>query len=66
MGADTFAIAGFSRTNLRNSYNLFFDPSDSVTLGLGTRAIDKLDISLFQVRDDRLHTGQRVTHGVAR
>lgn len=61
-----FAIAGLGRTNLRNSYSLTFDPNDAITLGAGTRAIDKLELSLFQIRDNRLDTGQRVTHAVAR
>lgn len=66
LGKDTFALLGWSRTNLRPTYSLFFDPGDAVTVGAGTRAIDKLDLALFQVRDDRLRTGQRVTHAVAR
>ena len=61
-----FAIAGLGRTNLRNSYTLTFDPNDAITLGVGTRAIDKLEFTLFQIRDNRLGTGQRVTHAVTR
>ena len=61
-----FGILGLGRTNLRNSYSLTFDPNDAITLGAGTRAIDKLEFSLFQIRDNRLDTGQRVTHAVTR
>jgi len=35
-------------------------------VGAGTRAIENTELSLFQVRDDRLSTGQRVTHAVLR
>ncbi|GAB2879820.1 hypothetical protein GCM10027277_56270 [Pseudoduganella ginsengisoli] len=62
LGGDTFAIAGLSRSNLRPFYNLSFDPSDTLTLGVGTRAIKNSDVQLFTVWDNRLHTGQRVTH----
>lgn len=62
LGGDTFAIIGLSRSNLRPFYNLGFDPSDTLTLGIGTRAIANSDIQLFTVRDNRLHTGQRVHH----
>lgn len=62
LGGDTFAILGLSRTNMRDFYNLNFDPGDAVTVGIGTRALAGTDLSLYQVRDDRLETGQRVTH----
>lgn len=62
LGGDTFAIVGLSRSNLRPFYNLSFDPSDTLTLGLGTRAIAGSDLQLFTVRDNRLHTAQRITH----
>ena len=45
---------------------LNYDPNDAITLGAGTRAIENTELALFQVRDDRLHTGQRVTHMVVR
>lgn len=35
-------------------------------MGAGTRARADTEPTLFQVRDDRLPTGQRVTHGVLR
>lgn len=61
-----FALAGFGRTNLQPYYNLNFDPNDSILLGGGWRPDQSTALTLFQVRDDRLHTGQRVTHLVLR
>ena len=66
VGGDTYAILGWGRTNLRDYYNLNFDPNDAVTLGVGTRAIANTELSLFTILDDRLGTGQRVTHLLAR
>ena len=66
LGGETYAIAGWGRTNLRNYYNLNFDPNDAITLGVGTRAIAHTELSIYQIRDDRLGTGQRITHAVAR
>lgn len=54
------------RTNARDYYNLNFDPNDSVAYGVGTRLLPKSSVSLFTVRDNRLHTGQVVTHLVWR
>ena len=34
--------------------------------GVGTRALPRTTLSLYQIWDDRLHTGQRITHLVAR
>jgi hypothetical protein len=62
VGGDNFVLLGWGRTNLRSYYNLNFDPNDAITVGIGTHAIADTDLALFQVRDDRLHTGQRVTH----
>jgi len=61
-----FGLLGFGRTNLRPYYNLNFDPNDAITIGAGTRALPNATVMLFQVRDDRLGTGQRVTHLTAR
>ncbi|MFA5171368.1 MAG: hypothetical protein WC426_07360 [Sulfuriferula sp.] len=66
IGGDTYALLGWGRTNLQDYYNLNFDPNDAVTLGLGTRAIPETELSLFTTADDRLGTGQRVTHLIAR
>jgi hypothetical protein len=61
-----FGLLGFGRTNLKPYYNLNFDPNDAITIGAGTRALPNTTLTLFQVRDDRLGTGQRVTHLTAR
>ena len=66
IGGDTFGIVGIGRTNLRDYYNLNFDPNDAITIGIGTRAIAKTELSFFQVRDDRLDTQQQITHFVWR
>ena len=66
IGDDIYALAGLGRTNLRDYYNLNFDPNDAITLGVGTTALAHSQLNLFTVRDDRLHTGQRITHLVWR
>ncbi len=66
IGERYFGLAGFGRTNLRDYYNLNFDPNDMVLFGAGTRALTNTTLTVFQIRDDRLGTGQRVTHAVAR
>ncbi|HUX65405.1 hypothetical protein [Sulfuricella sp.] len=38
----------------------------AITFGIGTRALTKTALTLFATRDDRLDTGQRVTHLVVR
>ncbi len=66
IGEKNYAIVGWGRTNVKDYYNLNFDPNDAITLGLGSRAIDKTELSLFHIWDDRLHTQQHVTHAVVR
>lgn len=66
IGGERYAIVGWGRTNLQPYYNLNFDPNDAFTLGLGGWWQQRHQISLAQTRDDRLHTGQRVTHLVWR
>ena len=66
IGERYFALAGFGRTNLKDYFNLNFDPNDMVLLGFGTRALPNTTLSLFQIRDDRLGTGQRISHLVGR
>lgn len=64
---DTFyALLGFGRTNGKDYYNLNFDPNDAIVYGLGTRLVPRSNVSLFTVKDNRLHTGQMVTHLVWR
>ena len=62
IGGDIYALLGFGRTNMRDYYNLNFDPNDSVVYGFGTSPSPRSTFSLFTVKDDRLHTGQIVTH----
>jgi hypothetical protein len=59
-------LLGLGRTNRKPYYNLNFDPNDSVLVGAGWRPDESTALTLFQVRDDRLGTGQRVTHFVLR
>jgi len=59
-------LLGLGRTNRRPYYNLNFDPNDSVLIGAGWRPDEGTGLTLFQVRDDRLGTTQRVTHLVLR
>jgi len=62
----TVAIAGVSRTNLRAFFDLFWDPSDSVQLGIAQKLSSYDRISAFTIFDVRLHTGQQNTHVVWR
>jgi hypothetical protein len=66
---EMFAIAGFGRTNLRNYYNLTFDPNDMIQYGVGWRpnlANMAQSFSLFRTAENRLNTGQAITHFVWR
>ena len=66
IGDKNFAILGIARTNLQEYYDLGHDPSDALTVGVGSRAIENNEIYLFQVFDDRLETRQRNNHLVWR
>ncbi len=66
VGEQVYGLLGFGRTNLKDYYNLTFDPNDSVVFGFGTRLLPASNLSLYRVQDDRLHTGQKVTHLVWR
>lgn len=66
IGERYFALLGWGRTNLKAYYNLNFDPNDAITVGVGTHALPNTTLSLYQIRDDRLHTRQHITHLVAR
>lgn len=66
LGSSVYALLGVSRTNTRDYYNLNFDPNDSAVYGVGTRLLPQTNLSLYTVKDNRLHTGQSVTHAVAR
>lgn len=65
-GDRIFVLLGQGRTNARDYYNLNFDPNDSVVYGLGTRLLPRTALSVFSVKDNRLHTGQVVTHVLLR
>ena len=66
VGGKYFGLLGIGRTNLKPYFNLNFDPNDAVTFGAGTHALANTTLTLYQIRDDRLDTGQRVTHLTAR
>lgn len=66
IGGPIYVLLGFGRTNMKDYYNLNFDPNDSVVFGFGTSLLPKSTLSLFTVKDNRLHTGQVVTHVVWR
>jgi hypothetical protein len=65
LGSDVFLIAGFSETNLKPSFNLTFDPNESVQLGAGA-ALGRDRLSAFVIFDVRLGTGQQNSHLVWR
>ena len=65
--AEGFApLLGWGRTNVKPYFNLNFDPNDSVLWGGAYTHRTLGDLTLFQLFDDRLGTGQRVTHLVWR
>ena len=66
LGHAVYGIVGWGRTNLQPYYNLNFDPNDAITLGLGGDWGQGQQLSLYRIQDDRLHTGQQVTHLVWR
>ncbi|HEX2827062.1 MAG TPA: hypothetical protein VHP37_11995 [Burkholderiales bacterium] len=66
IGERWFGLLGFGRTNLKDYFNLNFDPNDAILFGFGTRAIPRTVLSAYEIKDDRLHTGQRIAHVVAR
>jgi hypothetical protein len=66
IGERHFGLLGVGRTNLKDYFNLTFDPGDSFLIGAGTGALRNTVVSVFQIRDYRLGTGQRVLHVVAR
>ena len=66
IGQPVYALIAFGRTNLRDYYNLNFDPNDMVTLGFGAHLAHGHQLSMFTVKDNRLATDQMITHGVWR
>ena len=59
-------LLGIGRTNARPYVNLNFDPNDSLMAGMTWTLDSGAVVMAYQIRDDRLGTGQRVTHGVWR
>ncbi len=66
VGRSFYLIAGASRTNLRDYYNLTFDPNESLQLGAGIRLDTRTLLNVYSIFDIRLHTGQQNTHLVFR
>jgi hypothetical protein len=64
--APLVGLVGIGRTNLRPYVNLNFDPNDSILLGAGWRIDPATQLTAYHLWDDRLGTGQRVTHLVLR
>jgi hypothetical protein len=62
----TVALAGYSRTNLKPFFDLFWDPGDSVQLGIAHRLSSYDRLQAYTIFDVRLHTGQQNTHVVWR
>jgi hypothetical protein len=58
----TVLIAGVSRTNLKAFFDLFWDPSESVQLGIAHKISDYDRIQAYAIFDVRLHTEQQNTH----
>ncbi len=58
----TYAIAGIARTNLRPFFDLFWDPGDSVQLGVGHKISSYDRFQAYTIVDIRLHTQQQNTH----
>ena len=63
---NTIAIAGVSRTNLKSFFDLFWDPSDAVQVGIGHKISSYDRIQAYSIIDVRLHTEQQNTHVVYR
>ncbi len=62
----TVALVGYSRTNLKPFFDLFWDPGDSVQLGIGHKLSSYDRIQAYTIFDVRLHTGQQNTHVIWR
>ena len=56
------ALLGFSRTNLREYYNIDFNSNDSFTVGAAVDQANGGRWSLYAVQDNRTGPGQRLTH----
>ncbi len=65
-GEIVFVGAGLGRTNLRNYFNLNFDPNDAWSLSTGYRWSPQDFVTLQLVRDNRLNPDQQHVHLVYR
>ena len=63
IGERYFALAGFGRTNLKDYFNLNFDPNDMVLLSFGTRAAE---YDALAVPDPRRSSWHRPAHLASR
>ena len=64
---DTFFVGtGIGRTNLRNYFNLNFDPNDAWSVSAGYRWSPQNFVTLQVVRDNRLNPDQQHVHLVYR
>jgi hypothetical protein len=61
IGPTLYLIAGVSRTNLHPYANLTFDPNESWQLGAGWH-LGQDSLAGYAIWDNRLHTGQQITH----
>ena len=66
VGQEAYLIAGASRTNLKDYFNLTFDPNESLQLGAGWHFDRRTLVNAYSIFDVRLHTGQQNTHLVFR
>ncbi len=62
----TIALVGYSRTNLKPFFDLFWDPGDSVQLGIAHKLSSYDRVQAYTIFDVRLHTGQQNTHVIWR
>jgi len=65
-GYNTYAIVGVARTNLKDFFDLYWDPSEAVQLGVGHKISSYDRIQAYTIFDVRLHTGQQNTHVIWR
>ncbi len=64
-----YGLIGLGRTNLQPYVNLNFDPNDMIQYGVGWRPESLKGhhvFSLYRIQDNRLNTGQAITHFVWR
>lgn len=66
IGSTVYLIGGASRTNLHPYANLTFDPNESWQLGAGWHIGPRDSLAGYMIWDNRLHTGQQITHLVLR